>query len=235
MNILAVSDIESKYYYDYYTPGKLDDFGLILGCGDLSADYLEFLLTLSHCPLLYVRGNHDDALLDEPPLGCICIEDQIYVHQGVRILGLGGSHRYREGRNMYTEQQMRTRIRRLWLQILKYKGFDILLTHAPARNVNDLDSPVHRGFDCFTTLLDRYRPRYFVHGHVHRTYGVNIPQKSIYNQTTVINAYDYCRFQYEQALPVFPSGKPSAGQARMQLGTLPAAAGEQSRDEEPLG
>lgn len=36
MKILAVSDIESRYYYEYYSPGKLDGFDLILACGDLS-------------------------------------------------------------------------------------------------------------------------------------------------------------------------------------------------------
>ena len=35
MKILAVSDAEAKYYYDYYQPGKLKEFDLILACGDL--------------------------------------------------------------------------------------------------------------------------------------------------------------------------------------------------------
>ncbi len=32
----------------------------------------------------------------------------------------------------------------------------------------------------------------FIHGHVHRDYGANIPQRCTYGDTTVINAYDYC-------------------------------------------
>lgn len=70
----------------------------------------------------------------------------IYVYQGVRILGLGGSYRYRDGKYMYTEAQMRCRIRRLWFQLHKYGGFDILVTHAPARHINDFDNLSHRGF-----------------------------------------------------------------------------------------
>ena len=54
MKILAVADEESKYYYDFYRPGCLDEFDLILACGDLKAKYLEFLATMSHCPVLYV-------------------------------------------------------------------------------------------------------------------------------------------------------------------------------------
>jgi Icc-related predicted phosphoesterase len=196
MRILAIADIESQYYYDYYTPGKLDEFDLILACGDMSRTYLEFLISLGHCPVLYIRGNHDDRFEKEPPEGCICVEDKIFVYQGVRILGLGGSYRYRDGANMFTERQMTARIRRLWFQLWKHKGFDILMTHAPARHINDFDSISHRGFDCFTSLLDKYQPRYFVHGHIHQNYGIHIPQKTIRGNTTIINAYDHCAFDY---------------------------------------
>lgn len=37
----------------------------------------------------------------------VCIEDTVYVHNGVRILGLGGSMRYNSGVFQYTEWQMR--------------------------------------------------------------------------------------------------------------------------------
>lgn len=201
MKILAVADTEAKYYYDYYTPGKLDEFDLILACGDLKREYLEFLATLAHCPVVYVRGNHDDRLHETPPGGCICAEDRIVVANGVRILGLGGSYRYRSGRNMYTERQMNRRIHKLRLQLWKNRGFDILLTHAPARHMGDLDSLAHQGFACFTQLLSRYQPRFFVHGHVHRDYGANIPQRTEHGATTVINAYNYCKFDYETEEP----------------------------------
>ena len=196
MRILAVSDTVSKYYYTYYSKGKLDEFDLILACGDLKWEYLEFLATMSHCPVVYVRGNHDDRLIKDPPGGCICAEDDIVVCQGLRILGLGGSYRYRDGENMYTERQMRRRIRRLRFKLRRHKGFDILLTHAPARHLNDFDSIAHRGFECFLELLDKYKPKYFVHGHIHMNYGVDIPQVSQRGDVTVINAYDHCKFDY---------------------------------------
>lgn len=194
MKILAVSDEESKYYYEFYTPGKLREYDLILACGDLRVSYLEFLVTMARCPLLYVHGNHDDRFQREPE-GCICIDDKIYEYQGVRILGLGGSYRYRKGQYMYTERQMRRRVRRLWLPLLRHKGFDILVTHAPARHLHDLDSLPHRGFACFVQLLNRYRPRYFVHGHIHLNYGGEIPRQSTYGDTTIINACGYCSFE----------------------------------------
>lgn len=196
VKILAVADHEAKYYYDYYTPGRLKEFDLILSCGDLRREYLEFLVTMSRCPVLYVHGNHDSRLDQQPPEGCICIEDQIYVHNGVRILGLGGSYRYNvEGKHMYTERQMAARIRRLGFQLWRNKGFDILLTHAPAYQINDMDTLAHRGFESFRGLLDKYHPQYFVHGHIHRGYGREIPKISSYGTTTVINADEYCKFE----------------------------------------
>lgn len=192
MHILTVSDVESRYYYDFYSPGKLTGVDLILACGDLRREYLEFLVTMAGRPLLYVPGNHDEGFVNRPPEGCICIDDRIYVHNGVRFLGLGGSYRYRDGTYMYTERQMTQRIRRLWPSIQRHGGFDVLVTHAPARHLNDLDSLSHRGFDCFNRLLEKYHPAYFVHGHIHKGYGRDIPQRTICGDTTVINAYDHC-------------------------------------------
>ena len=48
MKILAVSDIESKYLWDYFEPKKLEGVELILYCGDLAAEYLSFLATFTH-------------------------------------------------------------------------------------------------------------------------------------------------------------------------------------------
>lgn len=194
MRILAVSDVESKYYYDFYSPGKLDGIDLIIACGDLDCEYLEFLVTMAGCPLLYVHGNHDDRNRREPE-GCICIDDLVYDFKGVRIMGLGGSFRYRDGKYMYTESQMKRRIRRLWYPVKRRGGIDILVTHAAARHLNDLDTLPHRGFECFNDVLDKYKPKLFLHGHIHRNYG-NIPQKTVHGDTLVINAFEHCVIDY---------------------------------------
>ena len=73
MKILAVADVESKKFYEYYSPGKLRDYDLILACGDLRVPYLEFLVTMARCPVLYVHGNHDERFAREPE-GCELIE-----------------------------------------------------------------------------------------------------------------------------------------------------------------
>ena len=51
MKILVVSDCESRYLWDYYTPDKLEGIDLILSCGDVKASYLSFLATFAHCPV----------------------------------------------------------------------------------------------------------------------------------------------------------------------------------------
>ena len=44
MKILAISDVESKYLWDYFQPEKLEGVDLILSCGDLKASYLTIAL-----------------------------------------------------------------------------------------------------------------------------------------------------------------------------------------------
>ena len=109
MKILAISDEECAALWDYYTPGKLKGYDLIIACGDLKADYLSFLVTVSNIPVLYVHGNHDEGYLDAPPEGCDCIDGHYVEYNGLRILGLGGCLRYHRGHFQYTEAQMRRR------------------------------------------------------------------------------------------------------------------------------
>ena len=192
MKILTIADEEYPGFYEYYTPGVFSEYDLILACGDLKKRYLEFIVTLAPCPVLYVRGNHDESYNTMPPEGCLCIEDKIYVHNGIRIMGLGGCYKYREGTNYYTEKEMQKRLKRMKWQLWRHKGIDILITHAPAYRLNDMEHLPHRGFQCFRDIMEQYKPKFFIHGHVHKNYGRNIPQKTKYQDTTIINACSYC-------------------------------------------
>lgn len=197
MRIMAIADQESKLLWDYFDRSYLEGIDLIISCGDLKPQYLSFLATFTHAPVLYVHGNHDDRYEKDPPDGCISIEDDIYVHNGVRILGLGGSLRYKPGINQYTQKEMRRRVRKLWWKLWRHKGFDILVAHAPAYHLNDGEDLPHRGFDAFPELMDKYKPAYFIHGHVHMNYGRKFPRLSSYNETQVINAYEKYIFDIE--------------------------------------
>lgn len=197
MKIMVMADHESKLLYDYYDPERMRDIDLIISCGDLAPEYLSFFATLCHAPVLYVRGNHDGKYSVKEPEGCICIEDDIYVYKGVRIMGLGGSMEYIPGAsNQYTEGAMRWRIRKMWWKLWFRRGFDILVTHAPALGVNDMQDLPHKGFRAFCDLMKKYSPTYFIHGHVHANYGSSFKRKDTYEKTKVINAYDFYVIDY---------------------------------------
>lgn len=198
MKILAIADQESELLWEHFDKSLLEGVELILSCGDLKPQYLSFLATFAHAPILYVHGNHDNRYDKVPPEGCICIEDQIYEYGGLRILGLGGSMRYKPGSHQYTEAEMRRRVTTFKMKWQLRHGFDILLTHAPAYQLNDGDDLPHMGFQVFRELLDKYKPGYFIHGHVHLNYGRNIPRLSTYNETQVINAYEKYYFEIDR-------------------------------------
>lgn len=190
MKILALSDTECKAFYDYYIPGRLDGYDLIISCGDLKPQYLSFLVTMTRVPLLYVHGNHDERYAKFPPEGCDCIEDKLVVYKGLRILGLGGCRQYRPGAHQYTEAEMRWRIWKLKWKIRKHKGVDIVVSHAPLEGVGDGEDYAHRGFGAFLEFIDKYKPKYWLHGHVHMNYGLGNVRELEYNGTKVINAYE---------------------------------------------
>jgi Icc-related predicted phosphoesterase len=47
----------------------------------------------------------------------------------------------------------------------------------------------HRGFAVFTHFMDRFQPRYLLHGHKH-SYG-HETRKTTYHQTQVINVHPF--------------------------------------------
>ena len=208
MKILTVADTPYNGFWDYYVPGKLKPYDLILSCGDLNPQYLSFLVTMARCPVMYVHGNHDECYNDTPPEGCDCIDDKFVIYKGLRILGLGGSARYHKGKHQYTERAMRRRIAKLRRKIKRHKGVDIVVTHAPPRGLGDMDDLAHRGFEAFLDFIDSYHPKYLVHGHVHMTYGHSIDRQLEYSGTHIINAYQKHEFDFpdDQIVPTKKQG-----------------------------
>lgn len=190
MKILLLADVECKALWDFYRKEELEGIDLILSSGDLNAEYLSFLATMKSVPVLYVHGNHDAKYSTREPEGCICVDDMIYNYKGLRILGLGGSMRYKSDAWQFTESEMRKRVRRMRFPIWRSRGFDILLAHAPAKGLNDGEDLPHHGFDVFNELMDKYKPGYFIHGHVHMNYGRNHVREDAYGSTRVINAFE---------------------------------------------
>lgn len=201
MNILALADEPCRSLWDFDTRRKLAGVDVILSCGDLPADYLEYLTNFTAAPILYVHGNHDGRFDAHPPGGCICIEDQVYTWRGIRFVGLGGCLRYNAQETFqYTQAEMARRVRRLRYPLWRSGGFDVLVTHAPARGLNDQPDLAHQGFSAFYTLLDHYAPAYFVHGHVHMSYNHQQPRVCTRGATQVINAYERYAFEIPDRL-----------------------------------
>jgi len=188
MKIMFLADQAVPTLWEHLDRRKLEGVDLILSCGDLPAEYLSFLTCFTNAPILYVHGNHDGKYEKKPPEGCICIEDQVYVHEGIRILGLGGSMCYNRGPHQYTELQMWKRVRRLFFRLWRTKGFDILLTHSPALGIGDDTDLAHKGFEIFLQLIDKYRPRVMAHGHVHQSYRFDFKRERQRGDTLVVNA-----------------------------------------------
>jgi Icc-related predicted phosphoesterase len=187
--LLAVSDEESELAYSGYFSQLEPD--LIVACGDLTSDYLEYLVTVLNKPLLYVPGNHDPAT-QRGPEGCVNVDMRIEEVSGLRVAGLGGSHRYRPGPNQYTQEQMRSRVRRL-VKKSRIRGvgprIDVTLTHSPPAGVGDDDDACHRGFEAFHELISQTSPKLFVHGHIHPYGRKNVDH--MVGSTQVVNAVGY--------------------------------------------
>lgn len=109
------------------------------------------------------------------------------------IAGIPGSIRYNNGLNQYTDRQMKARLLRLVPRLLynkfKYGRYlDILLTHATPRHVHDKEDPCHKGFDSLNWFVEKYKPTYMVHGHIH-LYDMREERIGKYWNTMIVNAY----------------------------------------------
>jgi Icc-related predicted phosphoesterase len=240
MRILAVADVPERLLYDNFSPerwrSRLD---LVLACGDLDREYLEFLVSVLNVPLYFVAGNHDTAFRYQQPGGCDDLDGRLVTVGGLRIAGISGSMRYNAGRDEYqfTEREMAWRMRKLGVKVWRAGGVDIVISHAaplhcpafarcasPAGGGRACTHPeqaehltacldagdrCHWGFASFRQFIERFRPRYWLHGHNHLTYAW-MPRLSTIGHTTVINAYGHYLLDTEMPSVILPtSASPS--------------------------
>ena len=113
----------------------------------------------------------------------------MYNYNGIRFMGLGGCNRYKPGKNQFSEKEMKKRYKKMKGQLFWNKGIDVLVTHAPAAGIHDDCDECHKGFEVFNEIIEKYKPKYFVHGHVHMNYGRKFPREDMVGETRVVNAY----------------------------------------------
>jgi Icc-related predicted phosphoesterase len=200
MKILAVSDETIDRLYSVGVRQTYPDVRMLIGCGDLSYSYLEFLVTVLNVPLFYVPGNHDpsyDYRAGSRAEGGTNLDGKVIQTHGLILAGLGGSIMYTPGGpNQYSQSEMYWRVYKLLPKILlttiRYRRrLDILITHSPPFGVHDDDDRAHRGLKALNLLLRVAKPRFMLHGHT-IFYKHNIKSHiTDYYQTQVINIYPF--------------------------------------------
>lgn len=198
MRILAVSDVEDEAVAASLA-SKVGTIDLVVGCGDLSYEYLDYLATALGVPLRAVHGNHDapTETRDDPAIDTwwrgIDLHGRVAEIDGVLVGGLEGSPRYSDGPYQSEESGV-------WLAILRMvpalvvnrlrhgRFLDVLVTHAPPRGIHDQGDKAHRGFVAVRTFLRLFQPRYHLHGHTH-VYDRRTATTTQFGPTTVMNAY----------------------------------------------
>ena len=185
VRLLAVSDEVESQLLDERTVEAQGRVDLVIGCGDLPADYLDALATLYAAPLVFVRGNHDPPGRQGDYPQEAEIDGRVVKERGLLIAGLEGSIRYSDGAHQYTERQMMAKAWALRLR-LRLRHPDILITHGPPAGVNEGTDAPHRGLNAVRRAVEWMRPRLLLHGHVH-PYGREIIREGQLGETRVIN------------------------------------------------
>lgn len=191
VKILCVSDtVVSQMENAAHLRRRYSDIDVLVSCGDMPASYLEYITSVLNIPLLYVRGNHDTGY-DERPPGGINLHSRLFKYQGIAFYGLEGSLKYNRSPVQYSQMEMdfmvtQTAPTLLVNRLRNGRALDILVTHAPARGIHDLEDLPHHGFNAFLRFMDWYKPRYMLHGHVH-TYDRRMVVETQYKETCVMN------------------------------------------------
>lgn len=116
------------------------------------------------------------------------------------IAGVPGSIRYNNGQNQYTDAQMKRKLMRMVPRLIynkiKYGRYlDILLTHATPRKIHDKEDPCHKGFESFNWFVEKYKPTYMVHGHIH-LYDMREERIGKYWDSILVNAYAHTVIEF---------------------------------------
>ena len=93
---------------------------------------------------------------------------------------------------------MKWMIYKLWWVLWLRGGVDIVVAHAPPRFIQDAEDRCHRGFRSFHRLINRYNPRYFLHGHIHRFFDSDGDRITKVRRTQVINCYGHYILDIEE-------------------------------------
>ncbi len=212
--ILCISDEKDPLVYSKNVKERYKDIDFIIAAGDLRMKYYGFIVSSLNKRLYFVFGNHHlnqykhfikseaEHVMESGYNSyarnyfgstCICEKVRRDKKTGLILTGFGGSFRYNNGMNQYSEFQMYlkiiARIPKMCYFRLRYgRWVDIVVTHAPPLGIHDKPDRCHRGFKAFLWFMRVFKPRYLLHGHVHLL-DMNEKRVDTYHQTQVINVF----------------------------------------------
>ena len=165
-DIRKIKEVLRSEYYD-----------CVIFLGDIMAeDIREFVPCACGRPCLYILGNHDEWGQNSNIPGLTYIDGKTVSVNGVRISGVSGGPKYKEGPyGMRTEEEVR--------KTLSYiEDTDILISHeSPYHLLNQNRS--HAGFQAISDFLDEKKPLLHIFGHHH------IDNEEIRNSTREVCVY----------------------------------------------
>ncbi len=213
MKILCISDQIDSLVYSINVKERYQDVDLVISAGDLPMEYLEFIVSTLNKPLLFVFGNHHLTAFSYYHRSVLASNTQIVqkIHNegygstyigfktrkegNLLCAGASGCLRYNKEPSQYTERQMKWKLIALIPQLVYNKWrygryLDIFVAHAAPFGIHDREDRCHTGFKCFLWFMKIFKPRYFLHGHIH-LYDLQSPRITKYYETTVINVFSH--------------------------------------------
>ncbi|MBN1622261.1 MAG: metallophosphoesterase [Endomicrobiales bacterium] len=208
MKILAVSDVSSQSLENYvaHSSKKLKKLDIIVSCGDLDKQYLEYLADGIGRDLFFIHGNHvqrakeEDGKILRYIAGSEDLHGRAQVYNDYIIVGFGGSKWYGGKGYEYKEKEMVKVVKKVirkvkWIRfkdkIIRRKKKEIIaISHAPMYKIHDQPDVCHTGFKCFHDFVKAVSPVLWLHGHVHIP-DTHKNQVTVLHNTTILNVFGY--------------------------------------------
>lgn len=181
VRILFVADTHNDLQYDDNALSviKNEGYDCCILLGDHSHNDLKLILQYIPSHKIYgILGNHD-TWGQYHRYGVKDIHCRGFLCNGVKIIGLSGSYKYKETDTyaMLTQQES-VRL------TSEFPNCDILVTHAKAMDLScDKNNCSHDGLLGIATYIQRCSPTYHVHGHMH------VNNTEIINNTISVGVY----------------------------------------------
>lgn len=139
------------------------------------AAFVNWFNLLPHTFKIFVAGNHDYILQEDPVLATSLFQSNVYYLQDsiININGIliYGSPWQPEFGHMAFNLPRGKKLKDKWNTIPK--EIDIVVTHGPVYGILDMTAKGdHVGCDELRRAMRRVHPRYHISGHIHEGYGI---------------------------------------------------------------